>query len=1066
MKLRDISIGFSMLVLALLGFNMLLMVLIGRAYQEVNLAYEHRKQSSALIHDLHQEPQRLASLVRAYTITGESRFLLYYYDILAIRNGEKSAPESAHPATYWDDVIAGNIQHRLPESGARHSLSERMRRLSFSGPEFAALNRVLATTGELNQIEQIAFAATQGLYDPATGEFVSDGIPNLNFASRLVHADDYNRFQAQLTRAVDDLTRITDDRTQSDVVESTSYLRLLISLSMIMMALTITLVMAVFYTIGRRVLRPIHELRAVAGDISSKNYDSRVKDSLSGETRGVDELVILGNAVNGMAQSIKDDIDRRQSIMLELNQARREAEAATRAKSMFLANMSHEIRTPMNAIIGMAYLAIKAEKSPRQRKYLDTIHKAANNLLEIINDILDFSKAEADRLQLEQHRFALEDVIDNCFALLRQRAGEKELELLYDVSDPSLVGERRMFIGDPTRLGQILTNLLSNAIKFTPHGHIRLSVAVEARDDATSTLRFTMQDTGIGMTPEQIGQLFQEFTQADNSITRKYGGTGLGLTISRKLAELMGGSIGVTSEPGVGSQFVFTARLGNDPVQPAVQPVADELRGLRMLIVDDQPEARHALAAQLRLLGVDGTGEDAVGQCDDGRHAVEMIVQAIREDRPYDLLLLDWEMPDMDGGMVITALRKRHAENMPRIVVLSSTDSEATHQTAMALGVAAYLPKPVLPAALLDALKPHHAESAAQVEMPESGSELEGLHVLLAEDNTINQQLTEELLASRGVSVTLANNGKEALDILLKAPDGRFDAVLMDMQMPVMDGCQTTRALRAHPRFASLPVIALTAHIGVDVQDKCLSSGMNGHIGKPVDPGQLFATLARQCGRTQHQPVDAVGTSEQPVLGAIRSEHLDYAEGLRRSDGNERLYRQLLKRFAADHTGTPKRIGALIAGGAWAEAERHAHTLKGLAGTLGAQALVAPAEKLELFCRARQTEQALAALALLAPLLEALLSTLIPQLAEPETTDHAAVSPVMADCLPRLRKLLAESSFGATELWDECKAVFAAVLPMQTINRITVALDNFDFDEALKLLPETDNTTGEMNDQP
>jgi CheY-like chemotaxis protein/HPt (histidine-containing phosphotransfer) domain-containing protein len=721
----------------------------------------------------------------------------------------------------------------------------------------------------------------------------------------------------------------------------------------------------------------------------------------------------------------------------------------------------------MNAIIGMAYLALKTELNPRQHIYLDNIHKAAQSLLAIINDILDFSKAEAARLELEQHHFFVEEIVGNCFTLLRQHAGEKELELIYDISDPSLIGEAGAFIGDPVRLGQVLTNLLSNAVKFTSHGHIKLSVDVEELGAESATLRFTVRDTGIGMTPEQVALLFQEFTQADSSITRKYGGTGLGLAISKKLVELMGGSIRVESKPGTGSSFIFNIRLKTVPKLPAAPLQADDLPKLRVLVMDDQPESRQALVGMLQLLGVSGAPERGIDQCSDGRTAQEMIAQAIRDGRPYDLLLLDWDMPEMESVRLQARLRDQYTEGLPRSVALISTDSEAMHRAAEDLGISLFLTKPVLPGTLLALLRPRpEGHVAASAAIPVQ-TNIDGLRVLIAEDNAINLQLTQELLSSRGVAVTLAHNGKEALETLLKEPDGHFDAVLMDMQMPVMNGSQATKALRANPRFAKLPVIALTAHTARDIHDDCLASGMNGHIAKPVEPAELFATLARLCGRLPPPAEDNASRAMALPAAAIQAEHLDYAEGLRRAEGNAKLYHQLLARFAADFSDVPAQFVDWIARGDWTEAERHAHTLKGLAGSLGASALVAPAKSLEIFCREGQAEQAAAALAQLSPLLNTLVQSLTAQLSGPAEPGHttAAASTITPDFLPRLKQLLAESNFTATELWEDNKAALSATLSQQTINRVTVALNNFDFDAALGLLSkdESNLATGEMN---
>ena len=966
MKLRNISIWFSLLVLALLGSNMLLMVYIDQAYQSVAAAQEHRKQSIGLATELHQESEQLARLVRAYTVTGEPQYLFFYYDILAVRSGEKPAPVTDSPFTYWDDAIAGRIQHSLPQNGVKRSLAERMRLLNFSGQEFTALGRVLAATAAMNQIEQIAFSATQGLYDPAKHDFVSDGTPHLNFASKLVHGDDYNRLKADLAHAVDDLAKMTDLRTRAEVVQATEQLQRLISLSMVVMGLTLMLVLLVFYTIRRRVLQPMQHLKATADILSAANYNARV-ETLADGVRGVDELVVLGDTFNGMAQSIQNDIARRQAIQLELEQARHEAEDGTHAKSMFLANMSHEIRTPMNAIIGMAYLALKTDLKPRQRDYVDKIHSAAQSLLAIINDILDFSKAEAAKLELEQQRLLIDEVIENSFSLLRQRANEKELELLFDVADQSLLGENGAFIGDPTRLGQILTNLLSNAIKFTPSGHIKLTVVIEERDMESATLRFTMRDTGIGMTPEQVGRLFQEFTQADSSITRKYGGTGLGLAISQKLAELMGGRIWVESAPGKGSSFMFTARLKTAPALPDHSSCAlallPDVQALRVLVLDDQIEARLVLVSLLHLLGVGSAPGRGIDHSSDGQTALAMIDQALREGRPYDLLLLDWVMPEMDGGMVLTALREQHPGRVPQTIVVSPHDSEAMRQPAINMGVSLFLAKPVLPEALRALLYRltgaiddnqraiHELPNGSRMPVAEFGEQpdLDGMRVLLVEDNAINQQLAQELLISCGVRVWVADDGREALDILVAAPDGSFDAVLMDLQMPVMGGFEATRLIRQDARFRDLPIIAMTAAAMEQDKEACYAAGMNDHVAKPILPHELMQTLAKWIKSNVRVAQSAAAEKPSDEAWGLSAElpgfNLDSA--LLLLNGNRAMLKKLLIQFGEQFADATDRLNHLVCSVKLDEAAALVHGIKGAAGNLGAVALFDAAKNLE-----------------------------------------------------------------------------------------------------------------------
>ena len=374
-----------------------------------------------------------------------------------------------------------------------------------------------------------------------------------------------------------------------------------------MLLCTFLLILVTYYLMRRQVLQPLSALTATADRLASGDYTSRTS---AGD--GAAELITLGTMLNHMAQSIENDIEHRRHTQEELEKAWLLAEDAARAKSMFLANMSHEIRTPMNAIIGMTYLALKTSLTPRQLDYVGQIDRAAKSLLGIINDILDFSKIEAGKLALNQAPFSLEETVGNSLSLLRHRAQEKEIELLFEIADPLLLGNNGILLGDSLRLGQVLTNLLSNAVKFTHRGSVMLTVDTDERDNDGVTLRFTVHDTGIGMTADQVARLFQEFSQADGSTTRKYGGTGLGLSISKKLVNLMGGDISVDSTKDAGSSFAFAARfpLANAELQPVDLP---DTESLRVLVVDDVPEARRVLASLLSSLGVGSYPAGPVG---------------------------------------------------------------------------------------------------------------------------------------------------------------------------------------------------------------------------------------------------------------------------------------------------------------------------------------------------------------------------------------------------------------------------------------------------------------------
>jgi two-component system sensor histidine kinase/response regulator len=732
-----------------------------------------------------------------------------------------------------------------------------------------------------------------------------------------------------------------------------------------------------------------------------------------------------------------------------LTEAKVAAEDATKVKAEFLANMSHEIRTPMNAVIGLAHLCLKTNLSAKQRDYVGKIHNAGTSLLSIINDILDFSKIEAGKLNIENVTFEIDSVMSNISTMVAQKIQDKELELLFSISRDI----PPVLLGDPLRLGQVLINLLGNAVKFTESGEICLISELLEQTGNKVKLRFSVKDTGIGMNKEQANRLFQAFSQADTSTSRKYGGTGLGLAISKRLVELMGGSIWVISEPGQGSTFNFTGWFGLSEAAPR-RMVPTRLGSLKTLIVDDNASAREVLEDLLTTVG----GE--IEQVASGAEAINAVKQA-DAGRPFDLVLLDWRMPGLDG--VETARRIRadgSLKRVPAIVIVTAFGREEVHAEAEGAGVDGFLVKPVNRSMLVDMLveifAPEH-RAVAREAITATAYDLNGLRLLLVEDNAINQQIAVELLEGVGVSIDVANNGVQALDMLLA--DGgniRYDLVLMDLQMPEMDGYQATAHIRATPSLAGLPVIAMTAHATAEERDRCLAAGMRGHIAKPIDPELLYRTLMQF-----HRPRQAAQAAE-PVdrlshaAGLSEVEGLDVADGLNRVAGNMKLYRSLLGQFAEQQADTVSAVRASLAREDFASAELLMHTLKGVSGNLGAKALSGRAAELERSLRDRNARSLEADLSGFAPelarLMEAIRNFLVAGATEAPPLASISDSAETVTLLSHLKQMLANDDGAALDYLLEARDRIGRIISKSDLDSLHKAVADFDFPTALDCL--------------
>jgi PAS domain S-box-containing protein len=762
--------------------------------------------------------------------------------------------------------------------------------------------------------------------------------------------------------------------------------------------------------------------------------------------------------LNKTNRLLTSEIYIRKQTEKEIIKAKEAAEKATQAKSEFLANMSHEIRTPMNAIIGMTHLIKMTELSVAQRDYLNKIDISAKSLLGIINDVLDLSKIEAGMLTVESVGFKLEQVLEQLTSIVSPRANEKKLEFLINVDrdvPPAIQG-------DPMRLAQILINLCNNAVKFTEEGAVVVGISTVEKDAERARLRFTVRDDGIGIKPEQLQDLFQPFTQADASTTRKYGGTGLGLSLCNQLIELMGGEIGVESDFGKGSLFWFEVDFPVYREEKVSATLPCELQGKPALVVDDNPTSRVILKGMLEYMGL------SVTTAKSGREALD-ILHGREAEGGFSLLVVDWRMPGMDGLETAEAVLADEAIKVkPPMFMVSAYGNASLVKRTNELGFRGLLFKPVNQSFLFNLVVETLGKGMVtlhDVPRPEKTlDQLSGKRVLLVEDNEINRQVAQEILESVGVDVLEAHNGEIALEAL---SENDVDLVLMDIQMPVMDGHEATRRIRAQERFKDLPIIAMTAHAMLADIEKSREVGMNDHIAKPFDPDDLFAILTKWMVSDGEAAPAAAPGGKAPRHSAVDKaavpaimKGIDVQLGLRRARGNEKLYRTLLLLLDEKYADAAVQIGEHLSAGRRQDAAALAHAVKGTSGMLGAMGLFESASVLEMAATQEDMDPAESLAEFSIRLDEVLDSIGVLKAAQPEESEFPQAGEVASqeELLASLEGLRSPLCQGApVECRERSKAVKALVWPVNLQGEAAQLLKfiaEYDFKKALAHLEE------------